>query len=347
MLTKQQSLYLLPFCALTAWTEGAGRWLLTWKAARAGALLMAMILPFYLLAARVHLTSIAEHVLPGPRTQLDPLFYFRHLASDLGWPVLLLSAVGLLGAYWWSPWRVTRVMLLWIAACYLTFTFLHAKAPRYGIYWLPVFIYFACWPLAAGFRVRRQRALAWALCAIVLATAGYSAWRRHPAYLSGYAQAARRISQLPGRNVLLFDGEENGNLIFALRAADPQRRFVVVRKGLYTTRITPRFGKQELVHDQEGIEQLLADYGIRYILVTDGADYLFPVQQTLRVMLQGGQFKLMDSFPIISDRVQPLSSRLLLYEFLQATRPKQQYLRVRMMTLSDDIVVPLKDLGIE
>ena len=64
--------------------------------------------------------------------------------------------------------------------------------------------------------------------------------------------------------VVLFDGDLAANFIFYMRADDPRRRFVVLRKALYVTEVMAQFGSAELIHSQDELATLLNQYGIQY-----------------------------------------------------------------------------------
>jgi hypothetical protein len=145
----------------------------------------------------------------------------------------------------------------------------------------------------------------------------------------------------------LYDGSYNGNFIFQMRVHDPRRRFIVLRKGLYVMHIVKYFGGQQLVKTPEDLQSLLAEYGIRYIVVSDDQDIMwFPVQRMLRDALHHPQFKLVRTFPVeFGDRGESRHAKLFVYENLSAAAPSARYLRVPMLTLERDIVVPLDEIG--
>ena len=105
-----------------------------------------------------------------------------------------------------------------------------------------------------------------------------------------------------------------------------------------------RFGVQELVHTREELDQLIQEYGIKYVVVEDIGTPRFPIQRTLREYLQSGKFKLTDSFPIESNEPEWQGRRFLVYENERGGAPTEKFLRIRMLTLNYDIVVPLDPL---
>jgi len=275
------------------------------------------------------------------------LFYLRAVPQKIGWPVLGLTLFGMALSPWWLVRRDAGIMLSWILSCLLTFSFLNARETRYFIYALPPITYFACWPFAMKFRGVAVRFFFCTVALILLLTNVSRA--RKPEYpsVSGYADLVRSIVQeIPGREILLFDGDDvdSTNVGFYLRINDRQHRFVLFRKGLYTTRIMPKFGSVELVRNRSELENMLAGYGIRHLIVTDNTKRLRPSESLRRELLKTPQFKLIATFPIISD--ENIHS-LLLYENEAASKPTRTDLRLPMMTLNHDIVVPLHALGIQ
>jgi hypothetical protein len=260
-----------------------------------------------------------------------------------------MSLVGIVAVCLWDKRRNSRLMLLWILACFLTFTFLYARAERYIIYIVPAFAYFAAWPAMMPITSRPARALAITACIIVLGFCGWQDWRnREYPHLSGYSHVARWLSNVPGeRQVLLFDSNHNGNFIFYMRVYDRDRRFVVMRKGLYVTKIIPQFGAKELVRTPEEIQQLLSHYGIKYIAVSDDFEtIIFDAQRVLRDLLaKNPQFKLVRKFPIVNGYDSLRHTNIVLYENLQAVPASASQLVVPMMTLGEDIVVPMDEIG--
>lgn len=342
LLTKQQSVYLLPFCGLTLLSQRRSSPLLSRKHLIYALLSVIFVAFCYLLLLGPDLATIHAEVVP----KHDLLFYIRRLPVQLGWPMLILSVVGVVTCYWWDQPRNSIVMLLWIIACYFTFSFLSAREDRYILNWIPPFVYFASWPLAIAPSKVWLRIGATVLVIGTL-TCSWAGTRQHYPYLSGYSTMVRQIVNMEGDGeIILFDGHGAGNFIFNTRVSDLRRRLVVLTKGLYATKIVEQLGAVELVHDTEGLQHLFASYGIHHIVVTDQTDFMFPIQQTLRDFLKGPQFRLMAQIPVVTDSPDPQVHNLLLYEKIEGSRPGATHLRLKMLTLAHDIDVPLKELGI-
>jgi dolichyl-phosphate-mannose-protein mannosyltransferase len=341
-LTKQNALFLIPFCFLSG--IGLKGWRLfirpaVLKAATLGVILTA---PFYIVVYVVHWRTIAMDLGEKATSRADQiLFYLRALPDQLGWSALLLALLGMATCKWWAKPRVPAIMLSWIAACYVTFTLIGHKETRYSMYWIPPFLYFAVGLLICYFRKPVLRT-AGAACATLLVGASLlSAWHYQRPYISGYRAVAEQITKLSSSGVILYDAPLPGNFIFFLRANDPGRHFLVLRKALYVTRLKLSGGSEELVHTREEIEQLISHYGVRFLVVSSGDSLKFESQKMLRDLLQGPQFRQVGQFHVTGDDSPEPNIDLLVYENTAWSPPSEKFLRVRMLTLNHDIVVPM------
>ncbi|PWT79268.1 MAG: hypothetical protein C5B58_13970, partial [Acidobacteria bacterium] len=343
LLTKQNSIYLILFCIISIVT--LRRWKVLWNHHLFVALLIgiALVGPFYTLVYLVHWKSITMDLAEQSVSGLAKLaFYWINLPAQTGWTLLLLSVLGLLTSSRWDKRSTTLVMLSWVAACYLTFTFIGHKEARYVLYWLPPFTYFIAGLLTKLFYQRGMR-IAAATCAVMLVTQeAVRAWSFERPYVTGYAQAAKRVTEASTSGVVLYDADLPGNFIFFVRANDPNHHFIVLRKALYAYRIKQRGGSIELVHNQEEIRNLLRQYGIRFVAVSDNIPLRFNSQKELRQMLLTSQFRLFDSFRLSDSQDTAHSGNLRIYENLAWAPPTEKYLHIKMLTLDRDIVVPLE-----
>jgi hypothetical protein len=142
---------------------------------------------------------------------------------------------------------------------------------------------------------------------------------------------------------VVFDGELHGNFIFYFRIHDPQRQGAVLRKALYVTRVMQEYGSQELLRERSEIERMLAAYGVRFVVV-DNSEPRFASQKVLREILREPPFTLVGTYPIESNLARFRERTLLLYEHPSPPAPTVTDLRLPMMTLPNDINVPLSEL---
>lgn len=347
MLTKQSSIFLAPACALSI--VGLRRWklVLTSSMLKALAIIAVLIGPFYTVVYLVHWRTIAMDLVGStkPHHVNDLLFYASALPEQLGWPLLLLSALGIATCWWWSKREGSVLMLAWIIGCYITFTLISHKEARYSFYWIPPFSYFAVGPLTAPWRIKPARILGRAIVVVLLGSSLGAAWSYQRPYIAGYKTLAGQVVEDSQSGIILFDAELPGNFIFFLRKFDPGRHFVVLRKSLWVTRIKLEGGSEELVHNDEQLLDVMRNQGVKYIVTSDNPRTQFQIQDRLRSLLQSGpQFKLLGTFPIESNQPEWQNRRLYLYQNLDCRAPQDKYLHIRMLTMSHDIVVPWSEL---
>jgi hypothetical protein len=342
LLCKQTSIYLLVFFVLSL--IATRDWKRIWTrdiliVAVLGAILVG---PFYgfMLVAQGHAVAndLGSHQLRGFERLA---FYMRTLPMTLTWPLLLLSLLGLALSYRWDSKFNTLVMVCWWLAGYLTFTFFAQRESRFAIYWFPPLVYFASGLLMKGFR-QPSLQLAGRIAAIVLiAGLAIYGWRYRRPYIDGYKDTAANLVSNYKSGIVLFDGEVPGNFVFYMRALDPARQFLVLRKSLYVNDIRQSSHSEELLHSPAELLDLLRDDGVRFVVVMENAPLRFPVQQVLRDTLQSDQFALRGRFPIQSNETQWQGRNLLLYENTQWLPPTGKVLHLRMLTLNHDILVPI------
>ncbi len=351
LLTKYQSIYLVAFCLLTVLVERKWSLLFKRKALQAFGIFLLLTVPYTVLAYKVHGRVLTKLAFAGSSADIHAgqrlnaaTYYWVKLPDQIGWPVLLLSALGVATCGWWARRGNAKLMLAWIASCYATFTLITAKEPRFIIYWLPAFAFFAVGPLTADYARGWLRLLGAGVALALLGGFFWVGWNFERPYVAGYEALARRVTQssAPGPNLVLFDGDLPGNFIFYVRRFDPERRFFVLRKALYVMRNVAAPGAQ-LVHTKAGVEELIDRYGIRDVVVTGNMPLYLDAQKALREVLQTPQFRLVGSFPVETN-VAELEGRRLLYYENTAVRPRTaRTLTLKMPALSHDIVVPVDE----
>jgi len=342
LLTKQQSVFLAPFCLIALLITR--RWRLLWTATTFQALAICLLIaaPFYALSLGVDISSIKANLTKGVEHIAHPYtYYLAMLPARLGKLLLGLSVVGIASCFFGGKREASQIMLAWIAAWYLVFTLIATKDPRYVTYWVPPFVYFAVALFTAKNMQRLARPIAVGMLAVLVARTSWSAWNYERPYVSGYNQVAQKIVSSENGGVVLFDGDLAGNFIFFMRANDPRRHFVVLRKALYVTDVMPQFGSVELVHSQADLDELLKEYGIKYVVVEKNARLEFNSQKILRKFLQTPRFRLAAEVPIASNMLGWKGRSLQLYENVSAGPPTERLLTVKMLSTGRDIVMPL------
>lgn len=346
LLTKHNSIYLAMFCVLSLVFVGRWRLLICRQTWIALGIVIALVGPFYGAVYATHWQSIAkdlnESLLPG----LDRYtFYLRALPGQLGWPLLGLSLLGM-GLAWRSRQRFyAKVMFAWILACYLAFTFIGHMEARYVIDWLPPFTYFAVLPITVACRARWQRVAYGSVIFALVATAAASAWKFERPYISGYRSIAEMVKTKSNAGVILLDSDVPANFIFFVRALDPAKHFVVLRKSLYVENIKKENGSAELVHTPAEMRNVLAENGVRFVCVSQRSTVDYRSQAILQqVLSKSGQYRLIADVPLGTNERWRQGERILLYENPEQRAPSVGVLRIPMMTLKNDILIPWSEL---
>lgn len=341
LLTKQNAVYLLPFCLLSGLAVRGWRMFFEIPVLRAAAICAILIAPFYSLVYALHWKTIAMDLTEkgGPSSHRIS-FYWLAVKNQVGWTLLLLAMLGIITNRWWDRPKVLAIFLSWIAACYGTFTLIGHREPRYVLYLIPPFVYFAFGPLLSYFRNPPLRTAGAAIAVLLLGGNLATAWSFHRPYVAGFQTAAMCVTSASKSGIILYDGPLAGNFIFFVRANDSQRRFLILRKALYATQLKDRGGYEELVHSPAEIEQLIRQDGVRFVVVSEVPRLRFESQKMLRSLLAGPTFRLLGRFPIEGTDEDANNLTLAVYENTAWAPPTEKFLRIRMLTLSHDIIVP-------
>jgi hypothetical protein len=343
-LTKQHAIYLPVWCLITLLAQKKWDRILNWRAAAVAAVCFLVVAPFYILQVVMN-ASLALNVKGTSTTStMSWNYYWLRLPELIGWGALALSIFGILGGLWPAKRKAAGVMLAWILSCYVVFTLIPHKEARYILYWVPAFAYFAVAPFTRKGRAPWIRALGIALVTVVVGSYAAKAWSYQRPYVSGYAPLAQRLTQREGGCVLV-DMDLPGNFIFFMRAFDPARRFVVLRKALYETRTVREWGVTEFAHNQSGVEQILKDDSVRYVVVENNKPLILSSQEALREFLDhSGQYRMLETVSVESNMSEWRGRSLTLYESATPVIPPQGMLHIKMSNLPHDINIPFHEL---
>jgi hypothetical protein len=274
-------------------------------------------------------------------------YYASSMPNSFSPLMFALAALGFVLAWQWSRREQSVVMACWILAGYITFSFFGQKDFRFAIYWFPPLVYFAVGLLTQFFRAPRLRVAMRAVAGCLVLILSLSAWGQQRPYISGYEDVASVLVNQYHAGVVLFDGRVPGNFVFFMRSLDPKRHFLVLRKLLYADDIRPGVNSEELLHGRDELMDAFRRDGIRSVVVSEKAPMRFEVQRTLREQLNTEQFQLLGRFPISTNDPSWKGENLLLYENKQWTPPSDKMLRIRMLTLPKDIVVPFEQFEVQ
>jgi hypothetical protein len=343
-LTKHHAIYLFLWCPITLIAQRKWERILNWKFVAAAAVSAVLIAPVYLLQIKMN-ASLALNVQgTSDNARMDWSYYLTRLPELVGWGALVLSILGIAICLWRGKRENTVIMLAWIASCYIVFSMVRHKEPRYVMYWVPAFAYFAVAPFTRKIAVPWMRAAGIAVVALVLGSYTARAWSFQRYYVSGYAPLAQQLTQREGGCVLV-DMDLPGNFIFFMRAYDPARRFVILRKALFEVRTVREWGVTEFAHDKSDVEQILKSDSVRYVVVENNEPLNFSSQNALREIVEkSGEYKLIGTVPIDSNLNGWQGRSLSVYESNAPVAPPQGILHVKMSNLPHDIDIPFQQL---
>jgi hypothetical protein len=346
LLCKQNSAYVLVFCGLTLLVTGRWERVLNRSAIVVAGLGAVLVAPLYTLMLLVQGSAMANDLGSHQMGAWERVsYYIRTLPASFSPALLALAVLGVLLSRRWNRRGQTAIMLCWILSGYLTFTLFGQKETRFAIYWFPPLVYFGVGLLTQFFRESRLRLAMRAAAVGLVVMLALPAWSQQRPYIAGYRDVAARLVNTYHAGIVLFDGRVPGNFVFYMRALDPNRHFLVLRKSLYANNVRPGARSEEFLHSHEDVSDLFRRDGIRFAVVSENAPLHFDSQRLLREQLQSDQFQLLGRFPIVSNQRDWQGENLLLYENKQWTLPADKVLRIRMLTLPHDIVVPIEQLG--
>ncbi|MGA7891942.1 MAG: glycosyltransferase family 39 protein [Candidatus Sulfotelmatobacter sp.] len=343
-LTKHHAVYLLLWCPITLAAQRKWDRVLNWRAAATAAVCFIVVAPVYVLQIYMNASLAVNLQGTAANASMQWGYYWSVLPELLGRGALVLSVLGILICLWRPKRENAVVMLAWIVSCYVIFTLIHHKEPRYILYWVPAFAYFAVAPFTRKNNVRWIRVVGIAVVTVVVAWYAVRAWAYQRDYVSGYAQLAQQLTQREGGCVLV-DMDLPGNFTFFMRAYDPARRFVILRKALYEVRTLREWGVTEFAHNQSDVEQILKADSVRYVVVEKNTPLHFSSQPALRELLDhSGQYKMIGTVPIESNMTDWQGRSLILYESAGPVVPPHGILHIKMPTLRHDIDIPFQEL---
>jgi 4-amino-4-deoxy-L-arabinose transferase-like glycosyltransferase len=343
-LTKHHAIYLPIWCLITL--IALKKWDRVWnrKALGAAAVCALVLAPVYIVQIFMNVSLALNLKGTSANATMWWGYYWSKLPELIGWGAVVLSVVGIMVSLLHPKREGTIVMLAWIVSCYVFFSLIRHKEARYIIYWVPAYAYFAVAPFTRRTSLPWLRFVGAALVTVVLASYTVRAWTYQRPYVSGYAQVAQHLTQQQGGCVLV-DMDLPGNFVFFMRADDPARRFVILRKALYAARTMREWGVTEFAQSQGDVQQILNADSVRYVVVEKNSALHFPSQTALRDLLDNsGEYKLAETVPIESNMSDWQGRSLMLYESKAPVAPAQGVLHIKMPNLPHDIDIPFEQL---
>lgn len=342
--TKHHAAYLLLWCFFTV--AALKKWdrVLRWRAAATAGVCFLVVAPVYVIGMLMSASTALHLQGPFADSTMRWGYYFAKLPFLIGWEAIVIGVLGLLVYLWKGKRENALLMLSWIASCYIVFTLVRHKEERYILYWVPAFAFFAVAPFTARTAKHWIRVGGTTLVLLVLGFYTVRAWTYQRPYVSGYAQMAQLLTEREGGCVLV-DMDLPGNFTFFMRAFDPARRFVILRKALYEVRVVREWGATEFAHSPSDVEQILKNDSVRYVVVEDNMPLYFSSQPALREVLDSsGQYRKIQTLPIESNMRGWQGRSLTLYESEAPVVPPHGMLHIKMGNLHHDIDIPMQQL---
>ena len=310
-MTKQTAGFILPVLMLHALITGGVR--------RSAYLLQTRFLTSVLIAAGMiggyHLWAQQYAALPGELLRLD--FEIGQMVSwpaeILGWPLLGIALLGLIGLVLSIRRSASIVLVVWFLVWTGFSVCIAAKEPRY--------LFFSVAPLclaAPRFMMKSGRAISWGVdrgrvVLLVLLTA-IQLWlsgTKSVGPLPSYAPAVTELVARGDADLVLVDAVRDGQFVFDIyQNPEAKKRLVPLRasKALYARAAREKYSYQQFVQSRADIVELLENYGIRYIVIesqlpnTQYVDADPPPRKMLREFLRDDQrFKLIGQWPLRCD----------------------------------------------
>ena len=345
LLCKQTSVYLLVFCVLSLLVTGQWKRIISRDAVIFTAIVAVLAGPFLMLMMFLQGKAVANDLGSHRMSGWERITYYAQtMPGSFPATLLVLALLGAVLAFRWDVPRRTAIMGCWLLSGYLTFSWFGQREPRFAVYWFPPLVYFGVGLITRFFRSGPMRVAMRAAAVLLIVILLIPAWRYERPYISGYKEIASRIVKSYDSGIILFDGPVPGNFVFFVRALDPGRRFVTLRKVLYADDIRPGAGSEELLHSKAEVAEALRQYGVRFAVVSQNLAIRFDSQRILREQLRGEDFTELGRFPVTTNEPRWRGENLLLYEKKNWTPPQGGVLRIRMLTLPHDIEIPIGQL---
>lgn len=340
-LTSQMAIFLAFYIPLDLVLHARYRLLVRWRVWAAVAVALAFVLPWYWLTIRTLTFALQRAVGTGLdylRSSHNWSFYLKTLPIQLGWPLLVLAAIGASYALFKDA-RRHRSLLAWPVICYVCFTIILEKDQRHSMIWIPCIVYFAL--LGVEVLLLHGR-WAWIGTTAVAVVVLGGAMRFERPRVTGVEDVARFVLAQPDSDIIYYQGELNGDFIFFVRKFDPERRHMVAReKQVAVTKVG--YEQRPVLQTPEGVRDFIRDWGIRYAVI-ESEDFI-PGLGAVRAALGTDQFELVRSFPIQSNVPRLASLTISVYRYRGELHRSSEPVIIPMMTIRDDIRVDLNRLA--
>ena len=305
--TNQKAVFMLPMFLLYPLCSKKPKLLLARSTWILAAVILLFLIPLTLLSiwlgAHNIALSIKNNIAPqqaqivqnGHSQLLVYLYYLYHDHFSL--PILSLAVLGIAIAIFKKD-NNSILYGLTIFCVYLTFTIISVKIPRYAIYWIPAFCFFAALGVfeiahALSERINSGKVIPYVLCALPVIFQIGTTFPIHIYHVSGYEAAARYVLKHSRSPVLFFNGMGNGQFSFFVRKLDPEKRFMILRgqKIISTSLIHNDHHMTVYLHNIKEIHNELQRMGVQYAVVESPLETPeIPAYKDLMNLLQNPEF---------------------------------------------------------
>jgi len=277
--------------------------------------------PYYIIAFLYHGGTIMKDVLQGTvfENQYLSLGFYLYYLLSLTDQISVMSVL-LLIAFIINKIINTKefnnpsinFLLIWLVSCFLFFTFIAQKDNRYIIYWIPplaglvgfTFLYFIKM-IITKVQIRKTAIIVYlSIFLISIFNIIFSLKAEQP-YIQGFDPVAKYVlANTPAdqKEIILYDGYDYGQIAFAFRKNDPDRRILIFRtsKFLFASAMFTKYNLWKVRNTQEEINKFLTQYGIRYIIFSYFKPEDSSVDMLRNIVYNDNNFILLKKFLIIS-----------------------------------------------
>ena len=356
ILTKQSAIHLL--CVAPAYILVRKRWRLLWSREAiccyiVGAL---VLVPYGLFQAHHYGAAVSSTLTArGPLAKLVEvprwIAFAKAMPSLISWPLVVLALVGAGAGVVRREWTKGRVCLVWLAAAYVSLSYLGYGTTRFAFPVLPAVAFLAALGLWA-IVPRRAGKLPLRAVAVValLAYRSYCGVGADVPWVSdGYRQAAALVMAEPRGETVLFHGYHAGNFAYHVRIADGKRQAIVLRSDKLFGRVhrgldaDARF--EAAVSSAEEVQRLLVEHGVGYVVLEPGqAAAAHAIRPLLAAAVANGPWRLRARVPVTSHGAKPGTGEILVYENPRAGRALAESIPFWVPLSGSNVCVPYADL---
>jgi 4-amino-4-deoxy-L-arabinose transferase-like glycosyltransferase len=227
--------------------------------------------------------------------------------------LLALAAMGIvLGFFGAVERRETKWVLLWSVVCYVFFSLIIAKEPRYALLLSPAAVILTAiglWRLArwgANYLSANSSWVFLGLTGIVTAGHLWSASLVRVPYIDGFKEVAAYFKEVAPEEMVFYDGIYDGVFSLYVRLGDPnfKRGVILGDKLLYASAISFKSHLQEYVSSsQDVVERLQSGCGCRWLAIEQSSSSNeVAAAQYLREAVRGPAFEFVRTFQIEASR---------------------------------------------